>query len=579
MEIVNGTETTYLYVQGQPFAIHKKSGESEIIDYLHLDYQGSIMAITNQSGTILEERNGVYAERSRSNAWGIPITIGTRNPNTLEYVLPNPFGSGSEVKRGYTFHEHLEEFNLINMNGRVYDPLLARFLNADPLIQDNTDAQNFNRYSYVLNNPTKYTDPSGYAYNGIGSNYTIGGVSDDAARNFNHDQQIMFNDYWTNFFDSPRERGGSLVGDASSSGSPIVDGYGRPLTEAEKAAYVAQYGGRAPNSEFVVTSGVYGANKWNAGGIGRMQASFGDASPYYQNQAKYTGRAQGGGDPNLGAASATGIGLYSIGQPIEFLKDVAALGSQKGSSVLSYTMSNLFPGKSPKLSKIQYNLWKEASKVLGKNGATWVVGGTGNIAGRIVGRWLSSATSGIGIGLIVYDVGRVWFPATQSGIGGYNQNYPSNDPNNLIYHICFVKGTQVHTVEGFRPIEQLKAGDTVYTFNLESQKIETGIIDQTIQRQTSEIYQLTTDSQKIQVTAEHPFYVVNKGWIKVKDLKKGDVLKTSNDQEIVAMLKQVQNTVTVYNIEVNGNHNYFVTQSKILVHNKSIVDKEELCNE
>lgn len=68
----------------------------------------------------------------------------------------------------------LKEFNLINMpvllaagNGRMYDPLLARFLNADPLIQDNTDAQNYNRYSYVLNNPTKYTDPSGYAYNGF----------------------------------------------------------------------------------------------------------------------------------------------------------------------------------------------------------------------------------------------------------------------------------------------------------------------------------------------------------------------------------------------------------------------------
>jgi RHS repeat-associated protein len=165
MEIVNGTEITYLYAQGQPFAIHKKNvNETNCINYLHLDYQGSIMAITSQSGTILEERNGVYAERSRSNVWGRP-----RNPNTLEYVLPNPFGSGSPVKRGYTFHEHLEEFNLINMNGRMYDPLLARFLNADPLLQENTDGQNFNRYSYVLNNPTKYTDPSGYAFQGAGN--------------------------------------------------------------------------------------------------------------------------------------------------------------------------------------------------------------------------------------------------------------------------------------------------------------------------------------------------------------------------------------------------------------------------
>jgi RHS repeat-associated protein len=159
MEIVNGTEITYLYAQGQPFAIHKKNvNETNCINYLHLDYQGSLMAITSQSGNIIEERN--------YDVWGRP-----RNPNTLEYVLPNPFGSGSPVKRGFTFHEHLEEFNLINMNGRMYDPLLARFLNADPLLQDNTDAQNYNRYSYVLNNPTKYTDPSGYAIQGAGTNY------------------------------------------------------------------------------------------------------------------------------------------------------------------------------------------------------------------------------------------------------------------------------------------------------------------------------------------------------------------------------------------------------------------------
>jgi RHS repeat-associated protein len=166
MEIVNGTEITYLYAQGQPFALHKKNvDESTCINYLHLDYQGSVMAITDQSGTLLEERN--------YDVWGRP-----RTANTLAYVLPNPFGNGSAVKRGYTFHEHLEEFNLINMNGRVYDPVLARFLNADPLLQDNTDGQNYNRYSYVLNNPTKYTDPSGYAYNGFkASNDDIGASS------------------------------------------------------------------------------------------------------------------------------------------------------------------------------------------------------------------------------------------------------------------------------------------------------------------------------------------------------------------------------------------------------------------
>ena len=47
------------------------------------------------------------------------------------------------------------------MNGRVYDPVLARFLSPDPYVQAPDYTQNFNRYSYCYNNPFKYTDPSG----------------------------------------------------------------------------------------------------------------------------------------------------------------------------------------------------------------------------------------------------------------------------------------------------------------------------------------------------------------------------------------------------------------------------------
>jgi RHS repeat-associated protein len=63
--------------------------------------------------------------------------------------------------RGYTGHEHLTEFGLIDMNGRIYDPLLGRFLSPDPYVQMPDFSQNFNRYSYCLNNPLIYTDPSG----------------------------------------------------------------------------------------------------------------------------------------------------------------------------------------------------------------------------------------------------------------------------------------------------------------------------------------------------------------------------------------------------------------------------------
>ena len=63
--------------------------------------------------------------------------------------------------RGYGGHEMLNEFNLINMNGRVYDPVLGRFLSPDKYVQEGDNSQNYNSYSYCLNNPLKYADPSG----------------------------------------------------------------------------------------------------------------------------------------------------------------------------------------------------------------------------------------------------------------------------------------------------------------------------------------------------------------------------------------------------------------------------------
>ncbi len=55
----------------------------------------------------------------------------------------------------------LPEFGIINMNGRLYDPVLGRFFSPDPFVQFLGSPQGYNRYSYCLNNPLRYTDPSG----------------------------------------------------------------------------------------------------------------------------------------------------------------------------------------------------------------------------------------------------------------------------------------------------------------------------------------------------------------------------------------------------------------------------------
>ena len=68
------------------------------------------------------------------------------------------------LQRGYTGHEMRNDFDIINMNGRLYDPVLGRFLSPDNFVQMPDNAQRYNRYSYCLNNPLKYTDSSGEAF-------------------------------------------------------------------------------------------------------------------------------------------------------------------------------------------------------------------------------------------------------------------------------------------------------------------------------------------------------------------------------------------------------------------------------
>lgn len=123
-----------------------KSGESNGYHYLHRDYLGSILAITNSSGTVLERR--------QFGAWGTVDKF-------VDHKGKTTFGHSSLINRGYTGHEHFFEIDLIHMNGRMYDANLGRFLSPDNYIQEPFNTQNFNRYGYVLNNPLKYTDASG----------------------------------------------------------------------------------------------------------------------------------------------------------------------------------------------------------------------------------------------------------------------------------------------------------------------------------------------------------------------------------------------------------------------------------
>ncbi|AVR95244.1 NBR1-Ig-like domain-containing protein [Pseudoduganella armeniaca] len=123
-----------------------KPGDATELNWVHRDRLDSVTAISSDAGML--------KEKLAYDAWGKRrLPDGSATPDTLDGQVDN---------RGFTDHEMLDQLDLIHMNGRVYDPMLARFMSADPLLQDPGNGQNFSRYSYVYNNPTNLTDPSGY---------------------------------------------------------------------------------------------------------------------------------------------------------------------------------------------------------------------------------------------------------------------------------------------------------------------------------------------------------------------------------------------------------------------------------
>jgi RHS repeat-associated protein len=146
------TEVTYIEAPTGICAMLVNDNSNMQLYYVHADHLGSINTLTNSSGGIATF-NGNLLKQS-FDAWGRRRNITNWNYDNLN-TLPN------WLYRGYTGHEHLYEFSLINMNGRLYDPIVGRMLSPDKYAQAPDFSQSHNRYSYCLNNPLKYTDPSG----------------------------------------------------------------------------------------------------------------------------------------------------------------------------------------------------------------------------------------------------------------------------------------------------------------------------------------------------------------------------------------------------------------------------------
>ncbi|MGH8174771.1 MAG: RHS repeat-associated core domain-containing protein [Steroidobacter sp.] len=156
VEKVVGPSTTdwkhYVFVNGEAIALYiRSSNGAKTTNYFVKDNLGGMAAIVRNSGTwTVRESFEAFGERRNPTSWSGP-------PSATDLTKMR-----DTTRRGFTSHEHLDSTGLIHMNGRVFDPVIGRFVSADPFVQAPYFSQSLNRYSYAFNNPLRYIDPSGF---------------------------------------------------------------------------------------------------------------------------------------------------------------------------------------------------------------------------------------------------------------------------------------------------------------------------------------------------------------------------------------------------------------------------------
>ena len=142
-DLTTNTQYNYIYVGDMPVALYVQ-GDTNAMYTLHTNYIGSIEKITNTAGEIVDSMSYTpFGQRRLYSDWS--------KTDTATHL----------IDRGFTGQQHLDNFALINFNGRMYDPVLAHFLSPDPYIQSPENPLNYNRYAYCLFSPLQYVDPSG----------------------------------------------------------------------------------------------------------------------------------------------------------------------------------------------------------------------------------------------------------------------------------------------------------------------------------------------------------------------------------------------------------------------------------
>lgn len=362
-EISNGLTRDLAYVRGESdqyvSIVERVNNTNEKTYSVITDYLGSVERIVDNSTL------AIVADKSYD-AWG-------RERNAMDWSYLPTTHSSTGWDRGYTGHEHIPEFGLINMNGRLYDPVLGRMLSPDPYIMGTDNTQGYNRYTYALNNPMSYTDPNGewvqYVVGAILGGFSGWKIADAAG--------------YTGWKKFGYTMAGAAVGAASggigaavsSSGGIAANTMGIVASSYLNSLGTAAYSGGKTSVSFSFGVGSYNFNsgelgylgkKGNStlqdlgyifGGLANLQDAFAGlngvnytvGSDVRPRSGEYTGHSYGYSQTNpdidisvsgAGNWNSQGLNPSSLKYNIEYLKQHIAPG--KGKLISSRTFTNVF---------------------------------------------------------------------------------------------------------------------------------------------------------------------------------------------------------------------------------------------
>ena len=224
----------------------EQANETVTTRYFTRDHLGSVSVITDE--------NGVAVERLSYDAWGK-----RRFPNGADDVADS---ITSQTSRGFTGQEELADVGLVHLNGRVYDPLVGRMMSADPFVPDPMNAQAWNRYSYVINNPLSITDPNGYCFLGLCSIFNA--IGNFFSSVFHGIQTLL--------------RSAPIIGNILTIAAAVICGPCAALTSAAVAGIVSGNLGVALKAEIVTLATQLVFNAVGDATVGIASASGDDAA-------------------------------------------------------------------------------------------------------------------------------------------------------------------------------------------------------------------------------------------------------------------------------------------------------------